>query len=107
MGQRKLSSRSKIIYRMPLTCLWADLLNKDTKVSNEQVLLLTQRALVLLGSVSHQVSQERRKIAWAKINPKLKSLAEEDYSKRESNLFRPGFLELASKRLEMDKTMTN
>jgi hypothetical protein len=32
-------------------------------------------------------------MAWGKINPKLKCLAEEDYNKRE---FGPGFLELAS-----------
>ena len=85
----------------PLSCLW---LNKEAKISNEQVLLLTQRALVLLGSVSHQISQERRKIAWG--NPKLKSLADEEYAKRETNLFGPGFLEMASKRLEIDKTMS-
>ena len=36
-----------------LTCLWSDLLNKEAKVSNEDVLLLLQRALVLLGSASH------------------------------------------------------
>ncbi len=38
------------------------------------------------------ISLERRKIAWGKINPKLKSLAMEDYPKREANLFGPGFL---------------
>ena len=86
--------------------LWADLLNKEVKISNEQVLLLTQRALVLLGSVSHQISQDRRKIAWGKINPKLKSLADEEYAKREINLFGPGFLEMVSKHLEIDKTMS-
>ena len=90
----------------PLSCLWSDLLKKDAKPSNQQVLLLTQRALVLVGSANHQISSERRKIAWNKINPKLRSLAEEDYSKRENNLFGPGFLELASKRIEMDKTMS-
>ena len=31
----------------PLTCLWADILNKDAKVSWEDMLLLIQRALVL------------------------------------------------------------
>ena len=58
----------------PLTCLWADLLNKEAKVSSEDILLI-QRALVLLGSASHTVSQERRKIAWSRINPQLKALA--------------------------------
>ena len=89
----------------PLTCLWADLLNKDANISTGDVLLLIQRALVLLGSVSHNISQERRKIAWSRINPKLKALAEEDYDKRDTNLFGPGFLEKASKRLEVNKTM--
>ena len=90
----------------PLTCLWADLLNKEASLPREDILLLTQRALVLLGTASHQISLERRKIAWGKINPKFKSLASEDYEKREDNLFGPGFLELASKRLEVQKTMT-
>ena len=90
----------------PLSCLWSDLLKGGARISTSQVLLLAQRALVLLGSVSHQISQERRKIAMGKINPKLKSLAEEDYSTRESALFGPGFLEMASKRIELDKTMS-
>ena len=76
----------------PLTCLWSDLLNKEAKVSSEDILLLIQCALVLLGSASHTVSQERRKIAWSRINPQLKTLATEEYDKRESNLFGPGFL---------------
>ena len=54
----------------PLTCLWADLLNEEASVTKQDFLLLVQHTLVLLGSVSHQISQERRKIAWAKINPK-------------------------------------
>ena len=70
----------------PLTCLWSDLLNKEATVSNEDVLLLLQRALVLVGSASHAISLERRKIAWARINPKLKSLASDGYEKRETNL---------------------
>ena len=89
----------------PLTCFWADLLNKEASISQESILLLIQRSLVLLGSASHLISQERRKIAWNRINPKLKALADEDYEKRETNLFGPGFLEKASKRLEVDKTM--
>lgn len=48
---------------------------------------------------------ERRKIAWSRINPKLKSLASEDYGDRETNLFGPGFLEKASKRLEAERTL--
>ena len=81
----------------PLTCLWADLLNKKAKVTSEDTLLLIQRALVLLGSASHTITLERRKVAWTRINLKLKSLASEEYSERESNLFGPGFLERAWK----------
>ena len=89
----------------PLTCLWADLLNKEAGVTPEDTLLLVQRALVLVGSVSHSITLERRKIAWSRINPKLKSLASEEYNERESNLFGPGFLEKASNRLEVEKTL--
>jgi len=46
-------------------------------------------------------------VAWAKINPKLKSLASEEYTKRDSNLFGPGFLEKAAKKAEADKAMSN
>ena len=73
--------------------------------SKEDILLLTQRALVLLGSASHAISLKRRKVAWARINPKLKSLAVEDYGKRQGNLFGLRFLEKASKKLELDKTI--
>ena len=65
----------------PLTCLWADLLNKEAKVSREDTLLLLQRALVILGSTSHTITLERRKVAWSRINPSLKALATEEYGK--------------------------
>ena len=42
----------------PLTCLWADLLNKQANITPEDTLLLVQRALVLLGSTSHTISLE-------------------------------------------------
>ena len=90
----------------PLTCLWADLLNKEAKVSWEDTLLLLQWALVLLGSTSHAITLERRKVAWSRINPSLKALATDDYEKRETSLFGPGFLEKASKRLEAEKTLS-
>ena len=91
----------------PLTYLWADLLNNEAERSPEDVLLLIQRTfkLVLVGSTSHAINVERRRIAWSRLNPKLKSLVSEDYEKRETNLFGPGFLEKASKRLEVDKTL--
>ena len=90
----------------PLTCLWADLVNKEDTITKEDTLLLLQRALVLLGSASNQISVERRKVAWAKMNPRLKSLAEEDYSKRETNLFGKDLLEKATRRMEADKTLS-
>jgi hypothetical protein len=82
----------------PLTCLWTDL-NKEAKVSPEDVLLLI---LVLL----HSISIERRKLVWAKMNTKLRSLGSEEYGERGTDLFGPGFLEKASKRLEVEKTLS-
>ena len=90
----------------PLTCLWADLLNKEAKVSREDTLLLLQWVLVLLGSTSHAITLEGQKVAWSRTNPSLNALATEDYEKRETSLFRPGFLEKASKRLEAEKTLS-
>ena len=55
-----------------------------------------------MGRVSHAITVEQCKVAWGKINPKLRDLAPADYGERESNLFGPGFLENASKRLEAD-----
>ena len=89
----------------PLTCLWADMINPDVEPDKEKIALLVQRALVLLGSASHSITVERRKIAWSRINPSLKSLAMEQYEGRKDNLFGPGFLEKASKKLESDKAL--
>jgi len=47
----------------PLTCLWADMLNHNATVKQEDVLLLLQKVLVLLGGASHSITQERRRIA--------------------------------------------
>lgn len=89
----------------PLTCLWADLQNPDAELKNEEIILLLQRALVLVGSTYHSINVERRRTAWSRINPSLKSLAEEEYDKREGNLFGPGFLEKASKKVEAERAM--
>jgi len=89
----------------PLTSLWVDFLGPDRELTKEEVVHQIQRALVLVGSTFHAINVERRKVAWARINPKLKSLAVEDYKDRESNLFGPGFLEKASKKLEDDKAL--
>ena len=60
---------------------------------------------MLLGSASHSISIERRKLVWAKMNPKLRSLGSEEYGERGTDLFGPGFLEKASKRIEVEKTL--
>lgn len=44
-------------------------------------------------------------MAWAKVNPKFRSLGTEDYGERGTDLFGPGFLEKASKRIEVKKTL--
>ena len=75
----------------PLTCLWADMVSPDVEADKEQIALLVQRALVLLGSASHSISLERWKIAWVRINSELKSLALEEYGHRKDKLFGPGF----------------
>ena len=82
----------------------ASLLICLTQTRNNQLKLVIQRTLVLLGDASHSVSLERQKFAWAKINLELKSLALEDYKDRKDKLFKPGFLE-ASKKLDTDKVL--
>jgi len=89
----------------PLTYLWSHLLNPEEELDADQMKLVIQRALVILGSALHSISLERRKIAWARINPELKPLALEDYKDRKDKLFGPGFLEKASKKLETDKAL--
>ena len=79
-------------------CLWADPTRVGDKPTHKQIVLLLQRALVLVGSASHSISVERRKTAWARIYPTLKSLADEEYDRQEGKLFGPGFL-LKQKRL--------
>ena len=66
----------------PLTCLWSDLLNPTANPTKE-IILQIQRALCLVGSTYHSMNVERRKLAWARINPFLKPLVEEKYEKRE------------------------
>ena len=89
----------------PLTCLWSDLIGPGDRPNNEQIVQLLQSALVLVGSASHNISVERRKLAWGRINPNLKTLATETYNNRKGNLFGPGFLEKASKKVDADKAL--
>ena len=56
----------------PLTCLWADLLNSDIKIKKADIILMVQWILVLVGSASDLISQERRQILWSCLNPLIK-----------------------------------
>ena len=91
----------------PLTCLWADIANKEAKVNPHEVILLVQRVLVLLGSAAYSVKQERMKVAWSRINPSTLGLLQEDTEedKEENTLFGSGFLERAAKRMEEEKAL--
>ena len=61
-------------------------MKQEASLSMEDVFLTVQRALVLLGGASYTISLERRQIPWARLNPKLKTLATENYEKKETNL---------------------
>ena len=61
--------------------------------------------MVQVRSTSQAIDIERRKIAWGRIDPGLKTLAKETYNNRKSNLFGPGFLEKASKKIDADKAL--
>ena len=86
----------------PLMCLWVDLTNPRAEVSKKETLLLTQCALILLGSTSNAINLARKKIAWAKINPSLKGLTNETYEQEGGPA---GFLEKASKKIETQKAL--
>ena len=90
----------------PLTCLWSDMLNQTATVKQEDVLLLIQRVLVLLGGASHSITQERRRIAWGRVNP-ANTLPDdtEQSEEKEVTLFGGGFLERATKRIEKAKEL--
>jgi len=90
----------------PLTCLWTDMLDHNATLKQEDILLLFQRVLILLGGASHSITQERRQIAWGRVNPSntLPDDAEEGKEK-EVRLFGGGFLERAAKRTENTKEL--
>ena len=44
----------------PLTCLWHDLFRPDSRPSNDQIIHLLQRTLVLVGGKSQAINVERR-----------------------------------------------
>ena len=58
-------------------CPWSDLTSPQAQVSKKKMLLVTQHALVLLGSTSNAVNLERQKIAFMRINSNLQTLATE------------------------------
>ena len=91
----------------PLTCLWADLLNSDIKIKKEDIILMVQRILVLVGSASDFISQERRQILWSCLNPLIKDISmEEDGKGKGTTLFDGGFIEKATKRIKDEKALS-
>ena len=93
----------------PLTCLWADLLNRDATVNPKDVILLLQSILTLLGSASYTITQERRHVAWSRVNPGIGALPEDtevnQEKLKETTLFGGGFLERVTKRIEEQKAL--
>jgi len=82
------------------------MLNRNATVKQEDVLLLLQRVLVLLGGASHSITQERRRIAWGRVNPANVLPDDQEESKeKEVTLFGGGFLEKATKRIEKAKEL--
>jgi len=51
----------------PLTCLWMDLLDQDISMKPEEIILLLQRVLVLLGSASFNITRKRGVWLWVKL----------------------------------------
>ena len=90
----------------PLTCLWADLLNCDIKIKKEDIILMVQQILVLVGSASNFISQERRQILWFCLNPLIKDISEEDGKGKGTTLFDGGFIEKATKRIKHEKALS-
>ena len=101
MGQRGLLQEQLLDMAGSLTCLWEDM-------SKKEAIILIQRVLVLLGSASHSIEQERRRIAWSRINlSTVNSVLQEDTeeNKMENTLFDNSFVEGAAKRLEEEKAL--
>jgi len=92
----------------PLACLWSDLLDTGATIKREQIILLVQRTLILLGSLSNSITLERRRINWSKLNPALKDIPveEDEEASKGTPLFGGGFMEKANKRLEEEKTLS-
>ena len=91
----------------PLTCLCADLLNSDIKIKKEDIILMVQRILVLVGSASDFISQKRKQILWSCLNPLIKDISmEKDGKGKGTTLFDGGFIEKATKRIKDEKALS-
>jgi len=75
----------------PLTCLWSDLLNQQPDTTSEQVILLIQKVLILLGSASHSIKEERQRVAWARVNPKSTPPEDTERKQKEQHSLVEGF----------------
>ena len=107
-AERSLYNLQKLILDLagPLTCLWSDLRDTSAEIKPQEIIWLVQRILVLVGSTSHSITQERRKVAWSRVNPTTVSLLPEDEEEdKETTLFGGGFLERASKRMEEERIL--
>ena len=70
-----------------------DMLDQNATLKQEDILLLLQRVLILLGGASHTIIQERRRIAWGCVN--LANTLPEDAKEgkeKQVTLFYGGFL---------------
>jgi len=82
------------------TYLWADMSDQNVRMDRQAVILLVQRVLCLLGSTSHLIAQEKRKVAWSRINPSTVYRPEKE---KDATLFGGGFLERATKSMKDEK----
>ena len=81
-------------------------LSQRTKISAQQVILLIQRILILLGSASHSITQERQRVTWACMNPtSLPPVKDTEQKAKETILFHGDFLEKATKQMEQEKVL--
>ena len=70
----------------------------------KDVILLLQRALVLLGSASRTITEER--VVWGRVNPSSSSFPPEDMDEgKKTTLVKDSFLGKATKRKEKEKAL--
>ena len=107
LEQRNPYTRSSRRFWLPYLPLVRPVLDTRVTIKREQIILLVQQALILLGSINYP-GMERRRINWSKLNPALKDVPVEDDEEgsKTTTLFGEGFMEKANKRLEEEKTLT-